>query len=107
MAVCLCSIVNLYAISFSSYPHYFSDPKDSTSGCACEARDFSAALSGLSSLGVKVFGVSRDDVASHDKFVAEESITFPLIADIAGDITEAYGVYKLRNSTSGTCLSLV
>jgi thioredoxin-dependent peroxiredoxin len=71
-------------------------PKDSTSGCTCEAQDFTARLAELAGSGVRVVGVSRDDVESHDKFVAEVGIGFPLLADVSGEVSDAYGVYKLR-----------
>ena len=40
-----------------------------------------------------MLGVSRDSVASHDKFKAKYGLTFPLLADTEGKVTEAYGTW--------------
>ena len=67
-------------------------PKDNTPGCttqACEMRDNWEALSGKA----KVFGVSIDDVKSHEKFITKQELPYPLIADVDKEIVEAYGVW--------------
>ena len=68
-------------------------PKDDTSGCTAEAcgfRDFSAAFKKLK---VQVVGVSKDSVASHDKFKKKYSLTFPLVSDADGKICAKYGTW--------------
>jgi peroxiredoxin Q/BCP len=40
-----------------------------------------------------VLGVSRDSVASHDKFKKKYGLTFPLLSDEEGKVTEAYGTW--------------
>ncbi len=68
-------------------------PKDDTSGCTAEAcgfRDFSAAFKKLK---VQVVGVSKDSVASHDKFKKKYSLTFPLVSDVDGKICGKYGTW--------------
>lgn len=72
-------------------------PRDATSGCTCEAVDFTTMLPDLQAVGAKIVGVSRDSVESHDQFVKDSSIGFPLIADVDGHVSDAYGTYKLRN----------
>ncbi len=72
-------------------------PKDETPGCtkqACNLRDNYAAL--LDS-GVAIVGVSPDDLASHDRFVENHSLPFPLVADPAKEILNAYGVWGEKN----------
>src|ERR1041385_637962 len=66
-------------------------PKDDTPGCTKEACGFRDRLDDLKKQGVAVLGVSRDDAESHKKFIAKESINFPLLVDTDGKITEAYG----------------
>ena len=44
-----------------------------------------------------VFGVSRDTMAKHDRFAAKHALTVPLLADIDGAVTEAYGVWVEKN----------
>lgn len=66
-------------------------PKDNTPGCTKQACGFRDRLDDLKKQGVAVVGVSRDDAASHKKFVADHGLNFPLIADTSGQITERFG----------------
>jgi peroxiredoxin Q/BCP len=68
-------------------------PKDDTSGCTKEAQGFAAAYPEFRALGAEVIGVSKDDVASHDKFKAKYGLPFPLGSDEEGKVVEAYGVW--------------
>jgi thioredoxin-dependent peroxiredoxin len=56
-------------------------PKDDTSGCTKEALDFTAAAKKFEKLGVFVLGVSRDSLASHDKFKAKHKLKIALGSD--------------------------
>jgi thioredoxin-dependent peroxiredoxin len=67
-------------------------PKDGTPGCTKEACAFRDTFDRFNQRGVTIFGVSRDDEASHAKFRAEHSLPFPLVADPSGTIQKAYGV---------------
>jgi thioredoxin-dependent peroxiredoxin len=69
-------------------------PKDLTPGCTREACDFRDSLAQLGKRGAVVLGVSKDSVASHQKFKAKHELTFPLLADVEGKACEAYGVWK-------------
>src|ERR1044072_3615785 len=69
---------------------YFSQKED-TPGSTKEACGFRDRLDDLKKQGVAVLGVSRDDAESHKKFIAQHSLTFPLLVDTDGKITEAYG----------------
>jgi len=67
-------------------------PKDNTPGCttqACEMRDNWEVLSNKAA----VFGVSIDDIKSHEKFITKQELPYPLIADVDKAIVEAYGVW--------------
>ncbi len=66
-------------------------PKDDTPGCTKEACGLRDRLEGLNSLGVSVVGVSRDDAESHRKFREKNNLNFPLLADVDGKVTEAFG----------------
>jgi len=68
-------------------------PKDDTSGCTAEACGFRDAMPDFKKLGAAVIGVSRDSVASHDKFTDKYDLNFPLGADESGKTTEDYGVW--------------
>jgi thioredoxin-dependent peroxiredoxin len=68
-------------------------PKDDTSGCTKEAQGFAAAYPEFRAAGAEVIGVSKDDVASHDRFKAKYGLPFPLASDEDGKVVEAYGVW--------------
>lgn len=70
-------------------------PKDATPGCTIEAREFALAAERFAAAGVRIFGVSKDSVKSHQKFRAKECLPFPLIAD-EGAICEAYGAWRKK-----------
>jgi peroxiredoxin Q/BCP len=56
-------------------------PKDDTSGCTKEACGFAEAYAEFQAAGAEIIGVSRDSVASHDKFKAKYRLPFPLGSD--------------------------
>ena len=67
-------------------------PKDDTPGCTKEACSFRDNYSAYQNKDITVFGVSMDDVASHQKFTEKFNLPFPLLADSNGAIAKAYGV---------------
>jgi peroxiredoxin Q/BCP len=68
-------------------------PKDDTSGCTREAQDFTALAADYAKAGVKVIGVSRDPMKSHEKFIGKYSLAVPLVSDQDGRISEAFGTW--------------
>jgi peroxiredoxin Q/BCP len=68
-------------------------PKDDTSGCTREAQDFTALAGDYARAGVKVLGVSRDPMKSHDKFIGKYALKVPLVSDEDGRISEAFGTW--------------
>lgn len=72
-------------------------PKDDTPGCtteACEFRDAAAVVSGKNAV---VLGVSRDSIASHEKFIKKFNLPFVLLADAESKVCELYQVIKEKN----------
>ena len=69
-------------------------PRDLTSGCTREAQDFRDLHEAFREAGAQVIGVSRDPVASHDKFAARESLPFPLLADAEEKLCRLFDVIK-------------
>src|SRR5687767_13649802 len=69
-------------------------PKDDTPGCTVEACEFRDALPKFEKIGALVYGVSPDDVKSHQKFRTKFDLTFPLLADPEHEVAEKYGVWK-------------
>ena len=68
-------------------------PKDDTSGCTREAQDFTALAPQFAKAGVKVVGVSRDSMKSHEKFIGKYGLAVPLASDEDGRISEAFGTW--------------
>jgi len=68
-------------------------PKDDTSGCTAEACGFRDTFPNFKKIDATVIGLSRDSVASHDKFKKKYELPFTLAADIEGKVTEKYGVW--------------
>src|SRR5919199_3605823 len=66
-------------------------PKDFTSGCTLEARRFQQDLPKYMERNVQILGISADDVESHAEFCDSEGLKFPLLADIDGKVSKAYG----------------
>ena len=68
-------------------------PKDDTTGCTKQACGFSDTLPNFSKLKAEIVGVSRDSVASHDKFKKKHALPFTLASDADGKASEAYGTW--------------
>jgi peroxiredoxin Q/BCP len=68
-------------------------PKDDTSGCTAEACGFRDSLADYGATGAAVIGISKDSVASHDKFKAKYQLPFALASDDKGEVVEKYGVW--------------
>ena len=66
-------------------------PKDFTSGCTMEARNFQRDLSKYQDAGAVILGVSVDTAQSHKDFCAKEGLNFKLLADPDGKISTEYG----------------
>ncbi|MBU3655794.1 MAG: peroxiredoxin [Alphaproteobacteria bacterium] len=81
-------------------------PKDDTPGCTKEACGFQDNLPHFDSSHTLVIGVSRDDEASHAKFSKKFSLTFPLAADIDGQICQAYGTWVEKSMYGKTYMGV-
>lgn len=68
-------------------------PKDDTSGCTVEAKDFSTLKPDFAKAGATVIGMSPDSAKSHAKFKAKHELTVDLVADEERKALEAYGVW--------------
>ena len=66
-------------------------PRDFTSGCTLEARNFERDLARYEKLGAVILGVSVDSAASHKDFCAKEGLGFKLLADTEHKVAALYG----------------
>ncbi|MFU8778956.1 MAG: peroxiredoxin [Roseovarius sp.] len=72
-------------------------PRDDTSGCTKEAVAFSALKDQFDAAGATVMGISRDSLASHEKFQSKHALTVPLLSDDGTGVCESYGVWKEKS----------
>ncbi|MEJ7137228.1 peroxiredoxin [Amphibiibacter pelophylacis] len=69
-------------------------PKDHTPGCTTEAMGFRDAFEAFTAENTVIYGVSRDNMTSHDKFKANLSLPYELIADTEEKLCHMFGVVK-------------
>ncbi|HEY9641301.1 MAG TPA: peroxiredoxin [Coleofasciculaceae cyanobacterium] len=79
-------------------------PKDFTPGCTLEARRFQQDLPKYIAKNAQVLGISADDVDSHAEFCDSEGLKFPLLADVNGKVSKAYGSWLGYSSLRHTYL---
>lgn len=72
-------------------------PKDDTPGCTNEATQFADLTADFEKKNAEIVGVSRDSVASHQKFKAKHGIPFRLLADVDAELCNAFGVIVEKN----------
>lgn len=84
--------VTLSALKGKTVIVYFY-PKDDTPGCTKEACTFGEQLPNFSKVDAVVIGISKDSVASHDKFKRKYNLPFILASDEKSDVTERFGAW--------------
>jgi peroxiredoxin Q/BCP len=90
----------------SPYVLYFY-PKDDTPGCTKEACAFRDLNGEFAAKGARIFGVSKDSQASHQKFTTKYSLPFPLLSDTSGELCEAFGVWQEKKNYGKTYMGIV
>jgi peroxiredoxin Q/BCP len=80
------------ALKGTAFVLYFY-PKDDTSGCTKEAIGFSDARNKFDAVGVTVIGVSKDSIASHEKFKSKHKLKITLASDPEVKTASSYGVW--------------
>jgi peroxiredoxin Q/BCP len=86
-------------------------PRDNTPGCTKEACSFRDLFNDLQEMNVALVGVSRDSLASHDKFIGKFGLPFTLLSDSDTTMMQAYGAFGEKmmygKTTQGTIRSTV
>ena len=67
-------------------------PKDFTPGCTAETKSFSTVYEQMHGMGAEVLGISTAEVETHKEFADACGATFPLLADIGGQVRKLYDV---------------
>lgn len=72
-------------------------PKDDTSGCTREAKEFSELAGAFAAAQAEVIGISPDDLRSHERFRAKHGLTLTLASDEAKEALQAFGVWAEKS----------
>lgn len=105
MPATLMGTASLKALSGSPFVLYFY-PKDDTSGCTAEACDFRDQLPAFKNLKATVIGVSKDSLASHEKFAKKYELSFPLASDEKTKVCEAFGTWVEKSMYGRTYMGI-
>ena len=82
-------------------------PKDNTPGCTRQACAFAGAYKEFEARDVVVIGISRDSVASHQKFAEKYDLPFILLSDPDRIAIEAYGVWQEKKNYGKVSMGVV
>ncbi len=72
-------------------------PKDATPGCTTEGCDFRDNYSKFLNINTVIFGVSRDNIPSHERFKDKQQFPFDLISDTNEELCKLFDVIKMKN----------
>jgi thioredoxin-dependent peroxiredoxin len=74
-------------------------PGDETPVCTRQFCSYRDAAEDFASLEATVVGISSQDLASHERFIARHGLNVPLLADVENDVAKAYGAFSSRFGT--------
>ncbi len=80
----------------SKYIVLYFYPKDDTPGCTLETKDFNKLLNKFKKEGCLIFGISKDNIKSHEKFKKKYSVKFDLLADEDKKVMKTYKVWAKK-----------
>ena len=81
-------------------------PRDNTAGCTREAKDFTENLKLFDKSKVNIFGVSKDSIESHEKFIKKQNLAISLLSDKNGTVCEDFGVWKEKSMYGKTYMGI-
>lgn len=82
-------------------------PKDNTSGCTLEAKDFTQLQQEFKDKGYTIIGVSRDSVKSHQNFISKQDLNLLLLSDEQEELVNALGVLQEKSMYGKTYMGIV
>ena len=82
-------------------------PRDNTPGCTRQACAFAAAYDGFRSNDIAVIGISKDSIASHQKFAEKYDLPFILLSDPDLEAIQAFGVWQEKKLYGKTSMGVV
>ena len=80
----------------SKYIVLYFYPKDDTPGCTLETKDFNKLLNKFKKVDCLIFGISKDNIKSHEKFKKKYSVKFDLLADEDKKVMKSYKVWAKK-----------
>ncbi len=100
------SMTDSATLAGSPYVIYFY-PKDDTPGCTMEGLEFTELMSDFEAIGAAVIGVSKDTCVSHAAFRDKYGLSIRLLADVEGQLCEAYGVWQEKEKNGEKKMGIV
>ena len=100
-------IVNLGDYSQKKNVVLYFYPKDDTPGCTIEANQFTELANEFSKFDTIVIGVSKDSCASHKSFIDKYGLQVNLLADVDGEMCEAYNVWQEKEKNGEKKMGIV
>lgn len=82
-------------------------PRDNTPGCTRQACAFAGAYEEFKKINVVVIGVSKDSVASHQKFAEKHGLPFILLSDPELSAIQSYGVWQEKKNYGKVSMGVV
>lgn len=101
------AVIDLATLYATKHVIVYFYPKDFTPGCTQEALDFKAAYPHIQQLGGEVIGVSRDTLATHQKFAAKHELPYELIADESTELCQKFGVWQEKKMFNRIYMGIV
>ena len=80
----------------SKYILLYFYPKDDTPGCTLETKDFNKLFNKFKKEDCLIFGISKDNIKSHEKFKKKYSVKFDLLADEDKKVMKSYKVWAKK-----------
>ena len=100
------NIVTSSAFDGRNYVLYFY-PKDDTPGCTMEGQEFTDLMEDFEAHNTSLIGVSKDTCVSHAAFRDKYGLTVQLLADVEGQLCEAYGVWQEKEKNGEKRMGIV
>lgn len=86
-------VIDLETLKNQNFILYFY-PKDNTTACTTESLEFSERYDEFRALGYYVYGISKDNLSSHERFITKNKLLVDLISDGDGVLLRAFDVIK-------------
>ena len=101
------NMINLSQFSNNKNVVLYFYPKDDTTGCTIEARQFTEFTGQFAELDTVIIGVSKDSCESHQAFIDKYGLNVKLLADTSGELCHSYGVWQEKEKNGEKKMGIV